>query len=108
MGNLWRTVEIPSKGGMSTKEETINVGFIRLKELPFPSGLLIERVDFPKNILNLKSAEANQNEDVMWERKGLLSSVDTFIRIHFRESVGFTGETVVEFNHLWTWNDENG
>ena len=76
--------------------------------MPFPSGLLIERIDFPKNILKLKSAEANLQEDIMWERNGLLASVDTFIRINFRESAGCTGETVVEFNHLWTWNDENG
>ena len=53
MGNYTKDIVVSRFGGMDTKSDTITAGFIKLKDIPFPSGLLIEKVEFSKNILKM-------------------------------------------------------
>ena len=55
MGNLSRSHKISRLGGMDTKSDTVTAGFIKMKELPYPSGKLIEKVEFSKSILKMRS-----------------------------------------------------
>ena len=58
MGNLRKDIVVSRFGRLDTKFDTMTAGFIKLKEMPFPSGLLIEKVEFSKNILKMKPIKA--------------------------------------------------